>query len=57
MDLRLMGAIAVAFGLSLGSASPTGAQSVQLERSGDTYHRPFARMWCGPDLPAVSPMS
>jgi hypothetical protein len=39
MDLRLMGAIAVAFGLSLGSASPTGAQSVQLERSGDTYHR------------------
>ena len=39
MDLRVMGAITVAFGLSLGSASPTSAQSVQLERSGNTYHK------------------
>jgi subtilase family serine protease len=39
MDLRLMGAAAVAFAMSLGSASPSGAQSVQLERSGNTYHK------------------
>jgi len=39
MDLRLMGAAAVAFALSLGSASPSSAQSVQLERSGNTYHK------------------
>src|SRR4051794_2595287 len=39
MDLRLVGSVAVALGLSLGSASPVGAQSVQLERSGNTYHK------------------
>ena len=38
MDLRLVGAIAVAFGLSLG-ASPADAQSVQLEQSGNTFHK------------------
>jgi len=39
MDLRLVGAIAVAFGLSLGSATPVGAQSVQVEQSGNTFHK------------------
>lgn len=39
MDLRVLGPVAVALGLSLGSATPVSAQSVQLERSGNTYHK------------------
>jgi subtilase family serine protease len=39
MNLRLMGAITVAFGMSMGSATPSAAQSVQLEQSGNTFHK------------------
>ena len=39
MNLRLVGALALGFGMTLATVSPAAAENVPLERSGNVYHK------------------